>query len=61
MSLLSQFSLPRQNYYDWVVENGMGFTVLMTPEMWLRDEGFEVYHKLPYRIIEDYSDNDIDE
>ena len=58
MSLLSQFSLPRQNYYDWVVENGMGFTVLMTPQMWLRDEGFEVYHKLPYRIIEDYSDND---
>ncbi len=57
MSMLSQLSLPRQNYYDWAVENGTGYTVLMTPAMWLRDEGVEVYHKIPYRIIEEEKGN----
>lgn len=61
MSLLSQFSLPRQNYYDWLVENGCGYTVLLTPEMWLRDNGFEVYHKIPYRIIDEQTDHDNNE
>lgn len=34
----------------WMVEDGCGWTVQMTPQMWMRDGGLEVYEKLPYRV-----------
>ncbi len=50
MSLLSQLSLPRQSYYNWAISPGKGYTVVLTPALWQRDEGFEVYCEVPYPL-----------
>ena len=48
MTLMSEYALPRgQNNNHWMAPNGQGFTVLMTPQMWMRDGGFEVYNYVP--------------
>lgn len=52
MSLLSQLSLPRQSYYNWATAPGKGYTVVLTPALWQRDEGFEVYCEVPYPLYE---------
>lgn len=52
MSILSQFSLPRENYYNWATNPGEGYTVILTPALWQRDEGFEVYRGVPYPLCE---------
>ncbi|RPF48078.1 alpha-ribazole phosphatase [Hydrogenoanaerobacterium saccharovorans] len=50
MTLMAKYAYPkREKPYDWIVPNGTGFTILMTPQMWMRDEGFEVYEPIPYR------------
>lgn len=50
MTLLAKYGYPRrESPYDWVVANGTGYTIQMTPQMWMRDEGFEVYEPIPYR------------
>ena len=50
-ALMAKYAYPkREGMYDWLVADGCGYTILMTPQMWMRDEGFEVYEPLPYRI-----------
>ena len=56
MSLLSQLSLPRQSYYNWATDPGKGYTVVLTPALWQRDEGFEVYCEVPYPLNQDQLD-----
>ncbi len=56
MSLLSQMSLPRQSYYNWTTAPGKGYTVVLTPALWQRDEGFEVYCEVPYPLYNDNQD-----
>ncbi len=53
MSLLSQLSLPRQSFYNWATAAGKGYTVVLTPALWQRDEGFEVYCEVPYPLYQD--------
>lgn len=47
MTLLSQFAIPRDPEQRWLTENGRGYTVLMSTQMWMRDGGFEVYDIIP--------------
>ena len=48
--LMAKYARPRgEGMYGWMAEDGCGWTVLMSPQMWMRDGGFEVYEKLPYR------------
>lgn len=49
-SLLSAVAMPRQPYSRWLVENGCGFTVVMTPQMWMRDHLVEAVGTLPYGL-----------
>lgn len=50
MSLLSAYGLPRLPMNEWFTENGTGFTILINPQMWLRDHMFEVFAKIPQNI-----------
>ncbi|MEG0838922.1 MAG: histidine phosphatase family protein [Hydrogenoanaerobacterium sp.] len=51
MTLMARYALPqRESPYDWITENGTGYTVQFTPQMWMRDEAFEYYEKIPYRV-----------
>lgn len=48
MTLFSMLGYPKRKMGEWMVENGRGYTVLATPAMWMRDEGFEIFDVCPY-------------
>ncbi len=48
MSLFAMLGYPKKKMGEWMVQNGRGYTVLATPAMWMRDEGFEVFDICPY-------------
>ncbi len=47
MSILCNYGFPKANFLDWMVDNGCGYSVRITPGLWMRDKVFEVYEKLP--------------
>ena len=47
MQILSAYGLPKAGFYDWIVDNGCGYSIRVTPSLWMRDKVFEVYEKLP--------------
>lgn len=47
MSLLANIGLPKAPPQEWLVENGTGFTLMMTPSMWMRDHLGEVTSRVP--------------
>ena len=47
MTLLSAVCLPRLPLHEWTVENGCGYTVLMTPQLWMRDRICEAVRRIP--------------
>ena len=47
MLLLSVYGLPRADFYDWIVENGCGYSVRINAGLWMRDKVMEVYDKVP--------------
>ncbi len=49
MSLLSACGLPKREMREWLTDFGCGFTIIMTPQMWMRDRAFEVYAEIPWR------------
>lgn len=51
MILLTVFGLPRANFNDWIVENGCGYSVRITPSLWMRDKVMEVYNTVPFKKI----------
>lgn len=47
MTLLYCYGLPRAEFMDWMVNNGCGYSVRITPSIWMRDKIFEVYNRIP--------------
>lgn len=47
MSLLAGIGLPKASLQQWAVQGGMGYTLLFTPQMWMRDGCAEVFAQLP--------------
>lgn len=47
MTLLASIGLPKQPLHQWATDNGKGYTLLMTPQMWMRDRAVEVYSYQP--------------
>lgn len=47
MTLLAAAALPKLPLHQWSVANGAGYTLLMTPQMWMRDGAAEVYGFIP--------------
>jgi alpha-ribazole phosphatase len=47
MSILSAYGLPRANFYDWMMENGCGYSLRITPGLWMRSMVAEVYATIP--------------
>ena len=55
--LLSMLAFPRKNPGEWTTDNGCGFTISTTPEMWTRDRAVEVTQILP--IGYDFSESEL--
>lgn len=47
MTLLAAYGIPRASFYDWMVGNGCGYSIRITPGLWMRDNVAEVYAKIP--------------
>jgi alpha-ribazole phosphatase len=47
MSLLTGIALPKRAMGEWAAENGTGYTLLYTPQMWMRDHCVEAYSRQP--------------
>ena len=52
MSILSAYGLPRAKFYEWMTEPGSGYSLRITPGLWMRDMVAEVYDTIPPRTGE---------
>lgn len=48
MTLLASIGLPKLPIQNWAVDNGFGYTLLLTPQMWMRDRAVEIFAPIPY-------------
>lgn len=60
MSLLAACGFPKREMRQWVTDFGGGFTILLTPQMWMRDQAFEVFAELPYHGVDNKFTDDFD-
>lgn len=49
MAILSAYGLPRAPFYDWMTEPGHGYSLRITPGLWMRSMVAEVYDTIPPR------------
>ena len=47
MTILATYAMPKAQFLDWAVDNGCGYSVLITPSLWMRDKIVEVYDRVP--------------
>lgn len=47
MTSLALMGFPRKPMGEWDCVQGSGFTIVMTPELWMRDRIFEIIAKIP--------------
>lgn len=60
MSLLAACGFPKREMRQWVTDFGGGFTILLTPQMWMRDRAFEIYAEIPWRGVDNKFTDDFD-
>ena len=46
-ALLAAYGLPQAPYYDWMCDPGCGYSVRITPSLWMRGGVMEVFQTLP--------------
>ncbi len=46
-AILAAYGLPRAPFYDWMCEPGCGYSVRVTPGLWMREPVMEVFAKVP--------------
>ncbi|MBQ4258566.1 MAG: histidine phosphatase family protein [Clostridia bacterium] len=47
MTILTAYGLPKAKFYDWMTDNGCGYSMRITPGLWMRSQVAEVFQKLP--------------
>lgn len=53
MAILSYFGIPEAPMHEWMCGSGQGYTMLVTPSLWMRDRKIEVFDTLPESIREE--------
>jgi alpha-ribazole phosphatase len=53
MAILSTFGYPRKQFYDWMSNNGKGYEVVITPQMWMNSKVIEVAGVIPFKSEQD--------
>ncbi|MBQ3284006.1 MAG: histidine phosphatase family protein [Ruminococcus sp.] len=46
-TLLAVYGLPQANPFDWACDNGYGYSLRITPSLWMRDKVAEVFDRIP--------------
>ncbi|WP_316607592.1 histidine phosphatase family protein [uncultured Ruminococcus sp.] len=52
-TLLAVYGLPQAKPFDWACDNGYGYSLRITPALWMRDKVAEVYQQIPVIRAED--------
>lgn len=52
-TLLAVYGLPQAKPFDWACDNGYGYSLRVTPALWMRDKVAEVYQQIPLIRAED--------
>lgn len=60
MALLTNFGLPQLPMHEWITPNGCGYTLRITPSLWMRGHKLEVVYEFPYEK-DDRNENDEDD
>ena len=60
MSLLAACGFPKREMRQWITDFGGGFTILLTPQMWMRDRAFEIYAEIPWHGVDQKFTDDFD-
>lgn len=47
MTLLAVYGLPQAKPFEWVMDNGFGYSLRITPLLWQRDKVTEVFQQIP--------------
>lgn len=47
MTILAAFGLPEASMHEWLMPEGCGYTVRITPSIWTRGHKMEVFEELP--------------
>ncbi len=53
MTLLAVYGLPQAKPFEWVMDNGFGYSLRITPMLWQRDKVCEVFAAIPLEKEED--------
>lgn len=61
MLILSYFGLPEAPMHDWLCESGCGYTLLITPSLWMRGRKVEVFDTFPESIRNKQSETESEE
>lgn len=57
MTILAAHGVPRAKFYEWVVNNGCGYSLRIMPSLWMRQKVGEVYAKVPYPMDNENNDD----
>lgn len=52
-TLLAIYGLPQAKPFEWMTENGCGYSIRITPMLWQRDKVSEVFQIIPFRRDEE--------
>lgn len=47
MFLLATYGYPRRPYYKWLAGNGMGYEVVITPQLWMSGKAMDIAARIP--------------
>lgn len=56
MTILAAYGVPRAKFYEWVVNNGCGYSLRIMLSLWMRQKVGEVYSKVPSRMDKENND-----
>lgn len=59
MSILSTYGLPKAEFYEWMTQNGCGYSMRITPGIWMRSMVGEVYAEIPSKSKNEDDDGKI--
>lgn len=51
MTLLAAIGQPKEPLHQWATGNGAGYTLLFTPQMWMRDSSAEIFCRIPESAV----------
>lgn len=57
MGILAQFGLPRAGFTDWMCQPGRGYSIRITPSLWMRSQVVEVFALVPEEQERDQRDH----